>query len=675
MTATKRRTKTRRRPVRPAPGSWVCPESSCKDINDDATPICLSCSAGMRPGLDGLQQLLLDALEPTRSAGAEWCEMRTRGATGELIAKTIAVILHQQGVEYCFGDRYNLVWRGADHDDPKIWYVPASKSPQMFQPDYAPELEGEKLIDAVRDLYQIGPPQPTPAASPGQSIKTIAEIPDARQAANTGDTPHDSEIPLDRIDIPKSANPRKTFDKTALEQLAASIKTDGVIQPLTVRPIGCDRFELLAGERRLRAAKIAKLATVPVLVKHCDDKTAARIRLVENFVREDLNAVEEAAAFAELLDQHGFTQRELAENFGLSQAKIANAVRILKLPKVWRDRVISQEISATNARQLAAWADVPAVLDEVAEELAERDGGPPSTGELSHWIDVAVWHGSRPITGNVHCRIDGRFFHGKVALTKKDKSRDDLQIREVNGQPRAFNVPLWEELHQAGLARRAKMQQAKSDNTAATNGKPQLSTEEKRQRAKQKREQWQKKLYRWKIAWLQTRVIKSLQQIPDGRLLMKVVLYFACRGDSRLRARELGQAIKAAGGRVKSAGYEGIDAWASLSSVKPAAIPDIVRAAAIAWMSHPFEGFRSDLQPEAIAELAADLDIDFAAEWKLTADYLALHTKDQLAGLAREWQIPLRGVKVKDIAAHLLVDAVDATPPKELLKLKPVRLS
>ncbi len=152
--------------------------------------------------------------------------------------------------------------------------------------------------------------------------------------------------------------PRKHFDEDALNELAVSIKNYGVIQPILVSPKEGGRYELIAGERRLRASKIAGLSFIPAIVKRFTESEMAEIALIENLQREDLNPIEEAKAYRALMEKYGFTQEELADKLGKSRPVIANSLRLLSLNPVVIEMVETGRLSAGHARCLAAIKDM-----------------------------------------------------------------------------------------------------------------------------------------------------------------------------------------------------------------------------------------------------------------------------------------------------------------------------
>ena len=177
------------------------------------------------------------------------------------------------------------------------------------------------------------------------------------------------EVPVESI-RPNPYQPRKTFDKEKLKELSESIKKHGIIQPLIVRKKGLN-YELVAGERRLRAAKLAKLQTVPVLVRDYDEKQMRELSLVENIQRHDLNPLEEAKAIQELMKQCSYTQAQAAERLGRSRAAVANLLRMLNLPEELQAMIADEKVTAGQMRPLSALTDREQQL-KIGRALAEN---------------------------------------------------------------------------------------------------------------------------------------------------------------------------------------------------------------------------------------------------------------------------------------------------------------
>ena len=171
-------------------------------------------------------------------------------------------------------------------------------------------------------------------------------------------------------------NPRSHFAEAELEELTASIRARGIIQPIVARPLARvpDAFEIVAGERRWRAAQRAGLHEVPVVVVEADDRLALELAIIENVQRSDLNALEEAAGYEALVAQHGYTQTDLAATLGKSRSHVANTLRLLKLPERVRGLLLDGSITAGHGRALLAVRDPEAIADRILERgLNVRD--------------------------------------------------------------------------------------------------------------------------------------------------------------------------------------------------------------------------------------------------------------------------------------------------------------
>lgn len=174
-----------------------------------------------------------------------------------------------------------------------------------------------------------------------------------------------SEIPISAIQA-NEYQPRSRFEEEALVSLTDSIRELGVLQPVLVRQLGPDRYELIAGERRWRAARRAGLPTLPAIIRESDDRHSLEQALVENLHREDLNALEEASAFQQLIDEFALTQEQVAQRVGKSRSAVANTLRLFQLPGAVQRMVASGELGAGHARALLGCPD-----RKVQEELAE----------------------------------------------------------------------------------------------------------------------------------------------------------------------------------------------------------------------------------------------------------------------------------------------------------------
>lgn len=171
---------------------------------------------------------------------------------------------------------------------------------------------------------------------------------------------------------PNRSQPRKEFDEKALSELAESISKHGLLQPLLVRPLPLGGYQIVAGERRYRACRMAGITEVPVIIRELGDTETMEIALIENLQREDLTPIEEALGYQILIDEHGFSQEEVAQSVGKSRPAIANSLRLLKLPQSILDLVSDGKISAGHARALLTLEDEK-LMQELAEEIIKKD--------------------------------------------------------------------------------------------------------------------------------------------------------------------------------------------------------------------------------------------------------------------------------------------------------------
>ncbi|NVO55926.1 ParB/RepB/Spo0J family partition protein [Rhodobacteraceae bacterium B1Z28] len=197
----------------------------------------------------------------------------------------------------------------------------------------------------------------------GLSALMADVTPEAEGRAPTHSRRPDLNVPIEKLHANPN-QPRRTFMPEQLDELAASVKEKGIIQPLIVRAVGENEYEIVAGERRWRAAQMAQLHEIPVIVREFDDTEVLEVAIIENIQRADLNAVEEAAGYKQLMDRFGHTQEKLAEALGKSRSHIANLLRLLSLPMDVQTLVIEGKLSAGHARALIT-AENPSELAKV----------------------------------------------------------------------------------------------------------------------------------------------------------------------------------------------------------------------------------------------------------------------------------------------------------------------
>jgi len=222
---------------------------------------------------------------------------------------------------------------------------------------------------------------------------------------------------------PNTNQPRKTFDDEKLAALAESIKQHGVVQPLIVQQDG-DTYRIVAGERRWRAARLAGLDTVPVIVRDLTDRQVMEVALIENLQREDLNPIEEAEAYEKLITEHGMTQEEVALIVGKSRPAITNSIRLLSLNDEIKSRIISGEISSGHARALLSLDDEKLRL-KAMQEIIEKGLSVRETERLIKQLSTPRKQKSVKIPDAEYQAIEERFrevFGTKVRIMNSKKS-------------------------------------------------------------------------------------------------------------------------------------------------------------------------------------------------------------------------------------------------------------
>ena len=211
----------------------------------------------------------------------------------------------------------------------------------------------------------------------GNSVQKVADKIKMVSDSNSSLSPSTEEsqqikLPIHSL-VSGKYQPRKTFDQAELEELAESIKVNGILQPILVRPLtnNAKSYEIIAGERRWRASQIAKVHSVPVIIRNFDDETAMGVAMIENLQRSDLNIIEEAEGYRTMMNNFQFTQEKLSDRIGKSRSHIANVLRILSLPKFVKRYVSSGDISFGHARTMVTLSDLEA--NDVANEIIDKD--------------------------------------------------------------------------------------------------------------------------------------------------------------------------------------------------------------------------------------------------------------------------------------------------------------
>jgi len=279
------------------------------------------------------------------------------------------------------------------------------------------------------------------AVAPPRSEAAAAS---AVPAGDAGSSMGAQMLPMAMI-APNPKQPRRRFDETAQAELIASVKRQGLLQPILVRPVDGGRFEIVAGERRWRAAQAAQLHDVPVLVRHLSDEEAFEIALVENVQRQDLNAIEEAEGYKRLIDDYGHTQEDIARIVGKSRSHVANMVRLLDLPDDVRELLIEGRLTMGHARALLTAPDPSGLARDVVQmglsvrEVEARSKKPraprkaaPREAARSADLESLESQLTEQLGLRVRLEFDGE--GGRLTLFYSDLDQLDMLCQRLSGE-------------------------------------------------------------------------------------------------------------------------------------------------------------------------------------------------------------------------------------------------
>ena len=276
-----------------------------------------------------------------------------------------------------------------------------------------------------RGLSALLPARPNVVPTPEAAASAPAELPSPLDAVT---------LPISAI-LPNPDQPRSDFDQEKLNELAQSILANGIIQPITVRPIGDEKYELIAGERRWRAAHIARLTEIPVYIRHIEHDHVLELALIENIQRADLNPVDTARAFRQLIDQHDLSHDQLAERTGKDRSTITNFLRLLKLTEPVLQELADGRITVGHARALLNLSD-PAGQESACRHIIDRG---LSVRETESYIKKLTQTGDakpvqpkepKPLDPNVRAALDAmaHALGTKVRLVARSDQAGRLEI-------------------------------------------------------------------------------------------------------------------------------------------------------------------------------------------------------------------------------------------------------
>lgn len=272
----------------------------------------------------------------------------------------------------------------------------------------------------------------------GESVlaEVATPVPIAPVVAVNGDMSAAITLPVAQLQ-PGKYQPRRHFDEEALSELADSIERHGIMQPIVVRVVGKNAYEIIAGERRWRAAKLAKIAAVPVIIREIDDTQALELALIENIQRADLNPLEEAAGYQRLMDDFSYTQEQLAQVVGKSRSHVANLLRLLKLPESIKRRIDTGELTMGHARAILMAKNPEELAQQIieiglsvrqAEERAKGMVNPPANAP------VAMPVGERVALPKARPQPQGRVV--------REKSEDVVQLENMLAESLGLRVSI-----------------------------------------------------------------------------------------------------------------------------------------------------------------------------------------------------------------------------------------
>ena len=241
-----------------------------------------------------------------------------------------------------------------------------------------------------------------------------------------------STLPVSQIESCRN-QPRKNFDQTKLEELADSIRQHGIIQPLTVRKLASGYYQIIAGERRWRAARLAGLTDVPAIVIEADDQKAMELAMIENLQREDLDPIEEAQGFRALIEQYGMTQEEAARRVGKSRSAVANSMRLLDLTQALQELVAQGKISAGHARAILPLS--PSMRVKAVTEIIDKGLNVRQTEQLVK-----------------------RLLAGETLIDRPERARPPLAVDYVKEAEKALSASLGRACHIAQGKRKGKVE-------------------------------------------------------------------------------------------------------------------------------------------------------------------------------------------------------------------------
>lgn len=488
------------------------------------------------------------------------------------------------------------------------------------------------------------------------------------------------DIPLDQIVI-APGNPRVEFDPVEIEQMGQSILDIGQLEPGCVYPLANgEGYALFVGEKRYRACTLKKIPTYRASVFDVSPQMLIEMRGIENVFRSDFNAIEKAEWMRQMLDECGYTQAALAAKLKMSPGEVSNTVRLLKLPDVWRKRVVSREIMPHEARSLVPWLEVKGILDIVDKAYkieAKRDGG--TVRDFNYFLRRILCQNSYSLTENYHWdSASGSSFY--VNLKPDEDQKRLLDVRDVptlgkESEPRAFNKSVWTLMVEAEKKRLIAANAAKKQKAEKKTGNKKPTAED----LKKKDGDYQKRLYMYKLRWTQAAIARRTEHLTESdllRWLLATSVIYGQRDDARFAdLKQLAPDLGTEHFKGKGYALPG-ERWDWILDFDDGILFPLLRELVNKWCEHSVDAYHTDANATAIEAMATNLGIDVETDWKVDEEFLNMHTIDQLSALERQWglQAPVTSKSGKITAILSAATTKTLAAPEALVNVKPCRI-
>lgn len=575
---------------------------------------------------------------------------------------------------------------------------PVCNNPE-FSPVYTPEWEA--YLAAISEKSQAEKPKKgKKTAIPEDWISGTGQAPAAPSAED--DKPVYALLDVDRV-FPDPKNPRKIEESDpTVQELIETAKKVGILEPLLVRidPYKTGDYRIMAGHRRYFSALWAGLRVVPCLIyRNATEATATEIRILENLQRKDLSAIETARELQAAMVDLNLNQGGLATRFKKSQAWVSHHLRLLNLPEFLQDEITEGRLTKTQGRELAVFADVPAVIDEFVKAYRNCSWGGDDDSEefisredFDGCLEAGLETGTRPITSAY-----------RVPFTPTPEQLKLLDVREViiegDRERVAVNVELWEQLkveaEQARKAESAKRnKEAKKARAEQTKGQDKgqaddageddskqdqetdadASENDRDYKASAERAALNKKIFRYYVSKLQDQLLERAGGL-DMSDLFRWLIGLAASGSGPSSERRSGLAAGIAEYRkVPAKPLTAAESWNDTSAIELDECEGIVRQWFKSWCRIPSKSWGTDATPAAVLGFAKVTETTLR-NWKVDREFLLLHSIDELRDLAAEWGIqPPSGAGKTELLEFLLANASGKPMPNSLRNVEVVTL-